>query len=61
MMNGINSSILHLEEIFYVLQHGLKHRSFSVTDYMLLLLHWHSNRLSDEKVLTFLYTVALRV
>jgi len=59
MRNGINSSILYLEEMLYMLQHGLK--CFSAADYTLLLIHWHSNTLSDEKVLIFLYTVVLGI
>lgn len=42
-------------------QQGLKLLSFSVTDYILVLIPWHSNPPSDEKVLMFLYMVIFSV
>lgn len=42
-------------------QQGLKLLSFSITDYILVLIPWHSNPPSDEKVLMFLYMVIFSV
>lgn len=60
LMNGTNSSILHSEERFYMLQQGLKCLSFSVTDNMsseLISIVTHCL----IKVLMFLYMVILSV